>query len=51
MRIKYQTNVKYEDKERPITNYWYYKDNALDYYNECDSYGRVEWKHIDRMVD
>ena len=49
MRYKYQTNVKYEGKEEVETNYWFYKEYALDFYNDCDRYMKVEWKHIDRI--
>jgi hypothetical protein len=50
MEYKYQTNVKYADIDKVETNYWYDKEFALDYYNDCDRYMKVEWKHIDRVI-
>ena len=49
MQHQYQTNVKYADEEKVVTEYWYDKEFALDYYNDCDRYRNVEWKHIDRI--
>jgi hypothetical protein len=50
MEYKYQTNVKYAGVAKVETEYWYDKEFALDYYNDCDRYMKVEWKHIDRVI-
>ena len=49
-KYKYQTNVKYPNQEAE-TQYWYHKEYALDYYNNCDKYMKVDWKHIDRITE
>jgi hypothetical protein len=46
MEYKYQTVVKYAKKNLPETEFWFFKDTALDYYNDCGKYMKVEWKEI-----
>lgn len=51
MEHKYETNIKYKDQDKVEVLHWNFKDIALDYYNDCDKYMKVEWKDIKRVTE